>query len=85
MSELSQLEIQIEKGGEDQIADDLVKLLLNFAKDKTVAGYFLIRNNAAGAYSVSSVEWTQWKKEEDLRKFLLDNLREEMRRLLFFP
>jgi hypothetical protein len=78
MSESSQFEIRIEKGGEDQIAGNLVKLLLDFAKGKTIAGYFLIRESDGGkSHSVSSIEWASWKKEEDLHKCLRENLLEE--------
>lgn len=77
MSEVNQVEIKIEKGGEAQIVATLVKTLLEFAAGKTIAGYFLIRNDEGGSYSVSSIEWANGKKEEDLRQCLLSNLLEE--------
>lgn len=73
MSEVNRMEIQIEKDGEAHLADHFVKLLLDFAKGKTIAGYFLIRDNG-DSHTVSNIEWAAWKNEEDLRKCLLDCL-----------
>ena len=55
-------------------ANHFVDLLLDYAKGKDIAGYFLTSTGNTSGETVSCVEWTEWKKKTDLRSFLMEQL-----------